>query len=111
MFYTNTTLFKNFRFKERESIQARWEVFNLFNHPNFQLQNRNFNETDAGMISKVRGREEAALARCSCADIRLLIEVSALLVFITISNAVIYNGLWITFLAEIRHAAGVFLIE
>jgi hypothetical protein len=56
MFYTNTTLFKNFRMAERRSIQARWEIFNLFNHPNFQLPNRDFNETDAGIISGVQGQ-------------------------------------------------------
>ena len=40
---------------ERRSIQARWEVFNIFNHPNFQLPDRNFNETAAGIISGVQG--------------------------------------------------------
>lgn len=56
MFFTNVTLFKNFRFAERRSIQLRWETFNIFNHPNFQLPNRNFNETDAGIISNVQGQ-------------------------------------------------------
>ncbi len=27
------SIFKNFKFKERYGIQARWEVFNVFNHP------------------------------------------------------------------------------
>jgi len=27
------SIFKNFRFKERYGVQARWEVFNVFNHP------------------------------------------------------------------------------
>jgi hypothetical protein len=27
------SIFKNFRFKERYGIQARWEVFNVLNHP------------------------------------------------------------------------------
>jgi hypothetical protein len=27
------SLFKNFTIKERYSIQARWEVFNILNHP------------------------------------------------------------------------------
>lgn len=27
------SLFKNFTFKERYGIQARWEVFNILNHP------------------------------------------------------------------------------
>ena len=55
MFYTNTTLFKNFRMAERRSIQARWETFNIFNHPNFVIPNRNYNETSAGIISDVQG--------------------------------------------------------
>lgn len=35
--YNNTdmSLFKNFRVKERGTIQFRWEVFNVFNTPNF----------------------------------------------------------------------------
>jgi hypothetical protein len=56
LFFTNATLFKNFRMAERRSIQARWEVFNIFNHANFQLPNRNFNESDAGIISNVQGQ-------------------------------------------------------
>jgi hypothetical protein len=40
---------------EWRSIQVRWEVFNIFNHPNFQLPNRNYNETAAGVISGVQG--------------------------------------------------------
>jgi hypothetical protein len=27
------SIFKNFKFKERYGVQARWEVFNVFNHP------------------------------------------------------------------------------
>jgi hypothetical protein len=27
------SIFKNFKFRERYGIQARWEVFNVFNHP------------------------------------------------------------------------------
>jgi hypothetical protein len=27
------SLFKNFKFRERYGIQARWEIFNVFNHP------------------------------------------------------------------------------
>jgi hypothetical protein len=54
-FYVNTTLFKNFRLAERRSIQARAEVFNIFNHPNFVIPNRNYNETSAGIISDVQG--------------------------------------------------------
>jgi hypothetical protein len=56
LFYTNATLFKNFRMGERRSIQARWEVFNIFNKANFQLPNRNYNETDAGIITAVQGQ-------------------------------------------------------
>lgn len=48
---TNMALFKKFALKERRSIQARWEMFNVLNHANFQLPNRNFNETSGGIIS------------------------------------------------------------
>lgn len=54
-FNVNTTLMKNFRVSERRSIQARWEAFNIFNHPNFQLPDVNYNETAAGIISDVQG--------------------------------------------------------
>jgi hypothetical protein len=49
----NLTMLKNFRMSERKSFQFRWEVFNVFNHPNFILMNRNFNETSAGYLSSV----------------------------------------------------------
>jgi len=49
----NLTMLKNFRMSERKSFQLRWEVFNVFNHPNFILMNRNFNETSAGYLSSV----------------------------------------------------------
>ena len=51
---TNTTLFRNFRPAEHHTVQARWEVFNIFNHPNFLLPNRDFNESSAGIISGVQ---------------------------------------------------------
>ncbi len=49
----NLTLLKNFRMSERRSFQFRWEVFNVFNHPNFILLNRFFNETAAGYLTSV----------------------------------------------------------
>ena len=55
LFYSNIALFKKFSLGERRALQARYEVFNIFNHPNFQLPNRFYNETAAGIISGVRG--------------------------------------------------------
>jgi hypothetical protein len=49
----NLSLQKNWLVSERKSLQFRWEVFNIFNHPNFVLMNRNFNETGAGYLSSV----------------------------------------------------------
>ena len=49
----NLTLLKNFPMSERKSFQFRWEVFNIFNHPNFILMDRNFNETAAGYLTSV----------------------------------------------------------
>ena len=54
LFYTNTTLMKNLRVREGKSVQVRYEIFNLFNHPNFQLPDRNFDESAAGIISGVQ---------------------------------------------------------
>jgi hypothetical protein len=50
------SMLKNWMLNEsgRKRIQFRWEVFNIFNHANFQLPNRNFNETSAGYISSTQ---------------------------------------------------------
>ena len=50
------SLMKNWLLNEnaRKRFQFRWEVFNVFNHANFQLPNRNFNETAAGYISSTQ---------------------------------------------------------
>ena len=52
----NLSMMKNWALNEssRKRVQFRWEVFNIFNHPNFQLPDRNFNETAAGYISDVQ---------------------------------------------------------
>ncbi len=39
--YWDASLFKNFRFSERFNVQARMQVFNLFNHVNRNVPNRN----------------------------------------------------------------------
>ena len=49
----NASLLKNFAVGERKTVQLRWETFNIFNHPNFLLPNRNYNETAAGVIDDV----------------------------------------------------------
>lgn len=49
----NLTLLKNISVSERKSFQFRWEVFNIFNHPNFILLDRFFNETAAGYLTSV----------------------------------------------------------
>jgi hypothetical protein len=49
----NLSLQKNWALAEKKTIQFRWEVFNIFNHPNFVLMNRNFNESAAGYLTSV----------------------------------------------------------
>jgi hypothetical protein len=49
----NLSLSKRFAVGERKYIQFRWETFNIFNHPNFLLPNRNYNETGAGILGDV----------------------------------------------------------
>ena len=49
----NVSMLKRFSVGERKFIQVRWEVFNIFNHPNFLLPNRNFNELSAGVLGDV----------------------------------------------------------
>jgi hypothetical protein len=50
------SLIKRFPAGERKWWVARWEVFNVFNHPNFQISAnfRNYNETAAGYLADVQ---------------------------------------------------------
>jgi hypothetical protein len=47
----NVSLLKSWYMGERKRVQFRCEVFNIFNHANFLLPDRNFNETAAGYVS------------------------------------------------------------
>lgn len=48
----NLGLYKRFRTGERSYLQIRWEVFNLLNHPNFQLPSGNVNALTGGTITQ-----------------------------------------------------------
>jgi hypothetical protein len=51
-------LLKNFKVRERNSLQARFEFFNFFNHPNFGFPNATIDVPTAGQISSAQpGRE------------------------------------------------------
>jgi len=56
--FINLALLKNFRLRERRNFQLRYELFNILNHPNFQLPERQFNLLGGGIITNVvdRGR-------------------------------------------------------
>jgi hypothetical protein len=41
---------RDLRISEGQRIQARFEFFNLLNHPNFDLPNRNFDSTAVGVV-------------------------------------------------------------
>lgn len=43
-------LAKQFRFTERTSLEFRWEVFNVFNHPNFGVPDNDFNSPNFGRV-------------------------------------------------------------
>jgi hypothetical protein len=43
--------FKAFRFTESKSLTLRWEVFNIFNRPNFGNPSGNFSSSAFGQIS------------------------------------------------------------
>jgi len=47
----NLSLFKNFYFERKGSLQFRWEVFNALNHANLNLPNINVNEPTGGTIT------------------------------------------------------------
>lgn len=44
------SLFKNFRLAERAKLQLRWEVFNVFNRPNFQIPQHLLETSDTGRL-------------------------------------------------------------
>lgn len=47
----NLSLFKNFYFERKGSLQFRWEVFNAMNHANLSLPNINVNEPTAATVT------------------------------------------------------------
>jgi hypothetical protein len=59
------SLFKNIRLAERTKLQLRWEVFNLFNRPNFQVPQHILDASDAGefRLTANEGREMQFAAR------------------------------------------------
>ncbi len=48
------SIFKNFQFKERYTVQFRTEFFNLFNRTNFALPENDINSPNAGRILRTR---------------------------------------------------------
>ncbi len=56
--YVNVALLKNFQLRERRRFQFRYELFNVLNHANFQLPEKQFNALGGGFITSVvdRGR-------------------------------------------------------
>lgn len=48
------SIFKNFDFNERYTVQFRSEFFNLTNHPNFALPVNDINAPNAGQITRTR---------------------------------------------------------
>jgi hypothetical protein len=44
------SLFKNIRLTERSKLQLRWEVFNVLNHPNFQIPQHLLETSDTGQL-------------------------------------------------------------
>ncbi len=50
----NTAFSRNFRIGENGKLQFRWEVFNIMNHPNFNLPNDNVDTPGVGSITKAK---------------------------------------------------------
>ena len=49
---TDLSLMKNFKLMEKTRLQFRWEVFNVFNHPNFQVPVYQLDDADVGTYSQ-----------------------------------------------------------
>ncbi len=54
--FINVALMKNFRMAEKRSFQFRYELFNILNHANLQLPERQFNALGGGLITGVTDR-------------------------------------------------------
>lgn len=54
--FVNVALLKNFRFEGGKNFQFRYELFNIMNHANFQLPDREFNALGGGLITGVNDR-------------------------------------------------------
>ena len=46
----NLSLMKKFKIREKDSVQFRWEVFNVINHPNMELPVIAVNAVNVGTI-------------------------------------------------------------
>ena len=46
--------FKSFRITESKAVTLRWEVFNLFNRPNFNYPSGNFSSAVFGQITSAK---------------------------------------------------------
>jgi hypothetical protein len=47
----NFSLYKNYKLRERDQLQFRWEAFNALNHPNFNLPNTSVNALNGATIT------------------------------------------------------------
>jgi hypothetical protein len=54
--FINLALMKNFRLAEKKTFQFRYELFNVLNHANFRLPDRQFNALGGGLITDVTDR-------------------------------------------------------
>ncbi len=54
--FANIALMKNFRVAEGRTFQFRYELFNILNHANFRLPERQFNALGGGLITGVTDR-------------------------------------------------------
>ena len=63
------SLFKNIRLREKMRLQLRWEVFNVFNTPNFQIPQHLLESANQGeffaLAPNTAGREMQFAARFS----------------------------------------------
>ena len=62
MFNLDASVFRTIALNEHRSVQIRWDLFNVLNHPNWNAPSTNFGGSNVGVISSDAGPRIMQLA-------------------------------------------------